>query len=289
VIVTDVTPNKGPLHGNTEIKVNVTGLRQPGICGLKIRLGTYEFAPDINHNGQLVLTNEKVDYPGLLAVQVSYNDQQFSNERVVHKKDPYSTFKYYQSPLITFHHPISGPSCGGTAIKINGFGFRPFDSSSVDPKSGQTANKLFIRYLDSATEEIIAPSVLVDPEAYTNEKINVISVPEPVGTKALIQISLNDEDWINVRAPGTTYSFTYYESPHMIKIEPAFGQLKNKDRKTMTITGTNFICQDPPCKEVKVRFGNPPNNAIYEPAELLTDGTIQCKIPMYTKPDVLPV
>ena len=114
-------------------------------------------------------------------------------------------------------------------------------------------------------------------------------MPEPAGTHALIQISLNDEDWINVKAPHSSYSFTYYDSPHITKIEPAFGPLKSKDRKTMTITGTNFVCQDPPCKDVKVRFGNPPDNAIYEPAELMADGTIQCKIPMYTKPDVLPV
>ena len=57
----------------------------------------------------------------------------------------------------------------------------------------------------------------------------------------------------------------------------------------MIITGTNFVCQDPPCNSVTVRFGNPPDNAIYEPAELLADGTIKCAIPMYTKPDVLPV
>lgn len=87
---------------------------------------------------------------------------------------------------MTFHNPISGPSCGGTAIKIDGFGFKPFDSSSTDPKSGQAANKLFIRYLDSTSQDVIAQSVLIDPAAYTNEKINVISVPEPVGTKALI-------------------------------------------------------------------------------------------------------
>ena len=68
MIVQDVTPNKGPLQGNTDIKVNVTGLRQPGICGLKVRLGTYEFTPEINHDGQLVITNDKVDYPGILAV-----------------------------------------------------------------------------------------------------------------------------------------------------------------------------------------------------------------------------
>lgn len=40
---------------------------------------------------------------------------------------------------------------------------------------------------------------------------------------------------------------------------------------------------------MKVRFGDPPNNAIYEAGELMEDGTIRCKIPMYTKPDVLAV
>ena len=75
----------------------------------------------------------------------------------------------------------------------------------------------------------------------------------------------------------------------MTKIRPSFGPLKSKNGKMMIIEGQNFICQDPPCKDVKVRFGNPPDNAIYEPAELLGDGTIRCKIPMYTKPDVLPV
>ena len=143
---------------------------------------------------------------------------------------------------MTFHHPISGPSVGGTPIKINGFGFKPFDGSTTDPKTGDKANKLYIRYLDSTTLEVISDSKLINNDDYTNEKINTISVPEPVGTKALIQISLNDEDWINVRAPHAGYSFTFYDSPHISKIEPAFGPLKNKEHKMMTITGTNFIC-----------------------------------------------
>lgn len=108
------------------------------------------------------------------------------------------------------------------------------------------------------------------------------------GTKAIIQVSLNKEDWINVKAPSATHSFVYYSSPQITKISPTFGPLKNKTNKMMTITGINFVCQDPPCKDVKVRFGNPPE-AIYQPGELMNDGTIGCKIPMYTKPDVLPV
>ena len=116
-----------------------------------------------------------------------------------------------------------------------------------------------------------------------------MSEPQPVGTKALIQISLNTEDWVDVKAPGSDHSFTYYDSPHITSISPSFGPLKSRTHNTMIISGTNFVCQEPPCNQVKVRFGNPPDNAIYEPGELLLDGTIRCQIPMYTKPDVLPV
>lgn len=92
-----------------------------------------------------------------------------------------------------------------------------------------------------------------------------------------------------MKAPGAGHSFIYYSSPHITSINPSFGPLKSKSAKMMTISGENFVCQDPPCKDVKVRFGNPPDNAIYEPAELMEDGTIRCKIPMYTKPDILPI
>ena len=159
----------------------------------------------------------------------------------------------------------------------------------MDTKTGLPANRLFIRYLDSSSHDVLAGPILLPPGDYTNEKINTTSAALPSGTRALIQISLNDKDWVNVKAPGATYSFSYYDSPHITSISPAFGPLKNKDQKMITISGTNFVCQDPPCKEVKVRFGTPPDNAIFEPAELMSDGTIRCRIPMYTKPDVLPV
>lgn len=67
-------------------------------------------------------------------------------------------------------------------------------------------------------------------------------MPQPTGTKAIIQISLNNEDWVNVKAPGAGHSFTYYSSPHITEISPSFGPLKSKSAKMMTISGTNFVC-----------------------------------------------
>ena len=69
----NVTPNHGPISGKTDIKVNVTGLEQPGICGVVVRLGTYDYTPKIVMPDTLEITNIPVDYPGLDSVQVTYN------------------------------------------------------------------------------------------------------------------------------------------------------------------------------------------------------------------------
>lgn len=130
---------------------------------------------------------------------------------------------------------------GGTSIKIHGFGFKPFNER-IDSKDGQPANKLFIRYLDSQTGAVISKPRKLEQGDYTNELIMILSDPHPMGTKALIQISLNNDDWINVKPPQGEFSFVYYESPHITGIKPSFGPLKSRSQKTMTISGTNFVC-----------------------------------------------
>ena len=86
---------------------------------------------------------------------------------------------------MTYHNPISGPACGGTPIKINGFGFKPFEDR-IDPKSGLPSNKMWIRYIDTATGLVIAGPKTIDSDNYSNERIDTLSEPEPMGTKALI-------------------------------------------------------------------------------------------------------
>lgn len=59
-----------------------------------MRLGTYDFTPVVEDTS-LTVTNEQVAYPGIVAVQVTFNNQQYTTEKVVHKRDPTETFKYY--------------------------------------------------------------------------------------------------------------------------------------------------------------------------------------------------
>lgn len=79
----------------------------------------------------------------------------------------------------------------------------------------------------------------------------------PSGTKALMQVSLNNQDWTNVPQPGKPYSFVYYESPHIDKLYPSFGPVKDKNDRFMDIQGRNFNCPDANCSELRVRFGEP--------------------------------
>jgi hypothetical protein len=57
----------------------------------------------------------------------------------------------------------------------------------------------------------------------------------------------------------------------------------------MQIHGTNFKCPNDDCSNIKVRFGKPPENAIYVKGELVEQGTIECLVPKYAKPDVMQV
>ena len=64
--------------------------------------------------------------------------------------------------------------------------------------------------------------------------------------------------------------------------------MKSPNNETVDIIGKNFVCPDPDCKDLFVRFGDP-DNGIYVKGERINDNTVRVAVPKYTKPDVLPV
>jgi hypothetical protein len=103
-----------------------------------------------------------------------------------------------------------------------------------------------------------------------------------------MQISLNNADWHNIPMQGKTYSFSYYESPHITKLSPAFGPVKHKELLMMDIEGKNFKCPDSSCSDLQVRFGDK-DFGIYVKGEWISESHIKVKVPKYTKPEVLTV
>lgn len=91
-------------------------------------------------------------------------------------------------------------------------------------------------------------------------------------------------------AADEPYSFTYYDPPHITHLTPSFGPVKDKRNRTMDIEGYNFFCPKEECKRtLQVRFGEPPNQQILVKGEWISEKLIRCRIPKYTKPDVLRV
>jgi len=135
----------------------------------------------------------------------------------------------------------------------------------------------------------LSPATEVEQETFADDEAYWLTPPQPADTVALMQVSLNGHDWISVPLPNKSYSFTYYESPHIEKLIPAYGPVKAKTQNYMEIVGRNFKCPDAPkCKELRVRFGEL-GQAIYERGIWINETCVKTLIPKYTKPDVLRV
>lgn len=80
----------------------------------------------------------------------------------------------------------------------------------------------------------------------------------------------------------------FVDLPHITKLYPAFGHVKEKNDAYMLIEGIEFKCPEKKCERVWVRFGEL-DSAIYVKAEWLNETFVKVKIPKYTKPDVLRV
>jgi hypothetical protein len=79
-----------------------------------------------------------------------------------------------------------------------------------------------------------------------------------------------------------------FESPHITALHPTYGPVKASAVHYLEIEGTGFTCPDTNCTDLMVRFGEAPQY-IYEKATWMNSTYVTCRVPKYTKPDVLRV
>lgn len=121
------------------------------------------------------------------------------------------------------------------------------------------------------------------------DEFTMKSPPAPIDTKAIIEFSFNHKEWVVISKDSSkNYSYVYYGAPKISSIGPNFGPVKSPNNESILITGQNFNCPDPTCANLWVRFGDP-DNGILVPGVKVGDNVVQCQVPRYTKPDVLPV
>ena len=224
--------------------------------------------------------------PDSVVVGVALNGQQFTRDITIHLRDPENTFEYYHVPLITAFEPVSGPNIGGTQITIHGIGFTPRkdDKGLTD----MTKNRMWVRFVDPDSKQVLAPPTEVKTEELSDDEAVWYTPALPANTFALMQLSLNNADWQDVPISGKSHSFTYFESPHITKLNPSFGPVKHKELLIMDIEGKNFKCPEPTCADLSVRFGDA-DLAIFVKGQWVNENLIQVKVPRYTKPQVLKV
>jgi len=107
--------------------------------------------------------------------------------------------------------------------------------------------------------------------------------------EVMIQITLNQQQWHDVVNIDTGKSYIYYQAPHVHSITPAFGHVKTSKDQVIEIAGTGFACYDDDCSDLMCRFGNTEEEYIFVKATLASSTLVRCKVPQYTKPDVLNV
>ena len=149
-------------------------------------------------------------------------------------------------------------------------------------------DSLWARFVDSSKQELSPPkeiqSKLLTIDTFQWQTPSVQSSGDTI-----MQISLNKQDWHDVRDPNSDSSFGYYQSPHVTSISPSFGHVKATKDVTIDVSGSGFACLDEACSDLQCRFGNSPSQYIFVKGVLANSELIRCKVPEYTKPDVLGV
>lgn len=222
-----IIPDSGPTRGGTLVRVIGGHYNQEGACNKTIRFATFEMK-SYNETNDTVLyvKSPAVPIPDAVVVAVALNGQQFTKDVILHVKDPENTFEYYTDPLISSIYPTSGPSIGGTKVNIHGLGFTP--RKDLDGNPDKKRNRMWYRLVDPETGNILHDSKEIDKDDLQDSMASYISPPMAPNSKVLLQISLNDQDWQSVPQPKQTYTFFYYDSPHIIALHPTFGPVKAK-------------------------------------------------------------
>lgn len=222
-----------------------------------------------------------VSVPSTAVIGVSLNGQQFTGQATVHDPARSITFDFYTDPYASVFYPTKGPTNGGTRLRVQGYGFmldRP-----------HLKDRLWARLIDPTSKQELAPATEVAPELLHVDSLSWTTPAARAAQEALLQISLNDQDWVDVKDPAADSSFGYYASPHVTAISPSYGHVKAAKGVTVDLSGTGFECFDDTCSDLQCRFGNHPDQYIYVKGELGSAELVRCKVPEYTKPDVLKV
>lgn len=279
--INELTPSLGPVNGGTLVTVNGTGFDQNTTCGIIVRLGIIELKPEQVTNESMVFKAPKSPLPGTAAFSVSLNGQQFSKQPAASDLPKEFTYDFYEIPYTSYYYPGRGPSNGANFQRHQGIGYmlgRPHIN-----------DRLWVRLLSLDTRAPVTEEIEIPPEDLHIDEWTWTLPPVQGAMEVMMQITLNRQNWHDVFNPENGKSYIYYAAPHVTSITPAFGHVKTTKDQIIEVGGTGFACYDDDCSDMLCRFGNTQEEFIFVKAQLASATLIRCKVPQYTKPDVLNV
>jgi hypothetical protein len=100
-----------------------------------------------------------------------------------------------------------------------------------------------VRFRDFSSGSVIGGESTLASEV-TNEGFSWRTPPADLDTKAILEFSFNNKDWQQVLMEGQSYSFTYYNAPRVMSIQPPYGPVKDPVQKYVELNGKYFTCPD---------------------------------------------
>lgn len=273
--VHSITPNFGPVTGGTVTSINGEGFKQKNVCNVTVRFDTIEFYPTSYNDTSIIVSTPEMEVSGVAIVQVSLNGQQFtdyegSKNLGGSKFDQgKAEFNYQGVPLPTGFSPAGGASSGGSLIDIYGTGF------------GAEGEPIYVKFVNYSNKSEIVTIVCNDVEL---NKITCRSPKVPASTKALLQISRNGQNFVQV----SDNFYLFYASPTIISISPNIGPVKNEVGGNITVTGKDFICATSACEDLTCQYGTDPY-PLYMKGYYKDTKTVLCPIISYSRPEVITI
>jgi len=222
----------GPVSGGTKSTLVGRNFDQRNICDLKVRYGSIEVQPKRFNDTHLQVTSPRVSLPGSVTLSPSGNAQNYAKDWILHHRDVENTFTYYQNMFVYDLHPQAGPTTGKTHLEIQGIGFNQFKHDNGTLRSDQP---LYVKFVDQASNNQIGEIGTV--KNIDNDAFYWQTPPAREGTKAILMLSFNKQNWQPIIPTDKTYSYVYYNAPVVQAIDPHFGPVKSPKVEKAIITG----------------------------------------------------
>lgn len=253
VEITNVVPHGGPIEGGNVVRFEGSGFAHKAGCNRHMHFGPIEVKPLNFTDKAMWVKAPNVTVPDDVVVAIGLNGQQYNHDKKINVKEIENTYTYYSRPVITHYMPKIGHAKGGTVQTVYGRGFTPFRDEAGKVRK-DPMNVRFLQFVAKNKK----PTKLIGEQAKSFEieddyfKWSV--PPAKAGTKAILEVSMNGQEWTKVIPEGQDYSYLYYDSAHVNKLEPSYGPVRSPKDLYTIVNGQGFTCPDGDCSQITAQW-----------------------------------